>query len=82
MVFVVMLMRETRVITGFKNMADYHEGHTLKACEKSKTKTRTNTTRLQETLEKRYMLEKGRDARKNNSGSKHKTGLLILLFFL
>ncbi len=42
-----------RVITDFKNMADYHEERTLKACEKSKTKTRTTATRLQETLEKR-----------------------------
>ena len=43
-----------RVITDFKNMADYkHEERTLKACEKSKTKARTTATRLQETLEKR-----------------------------
>ncbi len=42
-----------RVITDFKNMTDYHEERTLKACEKSKTKTRTTATRLQETLEKR-----------------------------
>ncbi len=41
-----------RVITDFKNMVDYHEERTLKACEKSKTKTRTTATRLQETLEK------------------------------
>ena len=42
-----------RVITDFKNMADYHEGRTLKAREKSKMKTRTTATRLQKTLEKR-----------------------------
>ncbi len=41
-----------RVITDFKNMVDYHEERTLKACEKSKTKTRTTATRLQETLKK------------------------------
>ncbi len=32
------------VITDFKNIADYHEERTLKACEKSKTKTRTTVT--------------------------------------
>ncbi len=42
-----------RVITDFKNMADCHEERKLKACEKSRTKTRTTATRLQETLEKR-----------------------------
>ena len=42
-----------RVITDLKNMADYHEERTLKACEKSKTKARTTATRLQETPEKR-----------------------------
>ncbi len=42
-----------RVITDFKNMADFYEERTLKACEKSKTKTKTTATRLQETLEKR-----------------------------
>ena len=42
-----------RVITDLKNMADYHEERTLKASEKTKTKTRTTATRLQETPEKR-----------------------------
>ena len=42
-----------RVITDFKNMADYHEERTLKASEKEKTKTRTTATRLQKTPEKR-----------------------------
>ncbi len=43
-----------RVITDFKNMADYMKSeHWLKASEKAKTKTRTTTTRLQETSEKR-----------------------------
>ena len=38
-----------RVITDFKNMADYMkvEERTLKASEKAKTKTRTTATRLQ-----------------------------------
>ena len=38
-----------RIITDFKNMADYHEERTLKTSEKAKTKTRTTATRLQET---------------------------------
>ncbi len=43
-----------RVITDFKNMADYMKGeHWLKTSEKAKTKTRTTATRLQETPEKR-----------------------------
>ncbi len=43
-----------RVITDFKNMADYMKSeHWLKASEKAKTKTRTTATRLQETPEKR-----------------------------
>ena len=59
-----------RVITDFKNMADYmkSERHWLKASEKAKTKTRTTATRLQETPEKRQMLEKDREARRNDSG--------------
>ncbi len=43
-----------RVITDFKNMADFYEEltyssmeRTLKACEKSKTKAKTTATRLQ-----------------------------------
>ncbi len=54
-----------RVITAFKNMVDYMW---LKASEKAKTKTRTTATRLQETPEKRLMLEKDREARRNDSG--------------
>ena len=42
--------------------------HWLKASEKAKTKTRTTATRLQETPEKRKMLEKDREARRNDSG--------------
>ncbi len=43
-----------RVITDFKNMADYMKSeHWLKASEKAKTKTRTTATRLQETPENR-----------------------------
>ncbi len=45
-----------RVITDFKNMANYRymkSEHWLKASEKAKTKTRTTATRLQETPEKR-----------------------------
>ncbi len=42
-----------RVITDFKNIADYHEERTLKVSEKAKTKTRTTATRVQETPEKR-----------------------------
>ena len=43
-----------RVITDFKNMADYMKSeHWLKASKKAKTKTRTTATRLQETSEKR-----------------------------
>ena len=43
-----------RVITDFKNMADYMKSECwLKASEKGKTKTRTTATRLQETPEKR-----------------------------
>ena len=43
-----------RVITDFKNMADYMKSeHWLKASEKAKTKTRTTATKLQETPEKR-----------------------------
>ncbi len=58
-----------RVITAFKNMADYMKSeHWLKASEKAKTKTRTTATRLQETPEKRLMLEKDREARRNDSG--------------
>ncbi len=53
-----------RVITAFKNMGE----HWLKASEKAKTKTRTTATRLQETPEKRLMLEKDREARRNDSG--------------
>ena len=40
--------------------------HWLKASEKAKTKTRTTATRLQETPEKRLMLEKDREARRND----------------
>ncbi len=58
-----------RVITAFKNMADYMKSeHWLKASEKAKTKTRTTATRLQETPEKRLMLEKDTEARRNDSG--------------
>ncbi len=60
-------------------MADYHEERTLTA----KTKTGTTATRLQEpqeSPEKRYMLEKGRETRRNDSGLKHKTSLLNILF--
>ncbi len=43
-----------RVITDFKNMADYMKSERwLKASEKAKTKTRTTATRLQGTSEKR-----------------------------
>ncbi len=59
--------------------------HRLKASEKAKTKTRTTATRLQEPQlnpEKRYMLDKGREARRNDSGLKHKTSLLNILFAL
>ncbi len=42
-----------RVITYLKNMADYHEERALKACEKSKMKTTTTATKLQETPEMR-----------------------------
>ncbi len=64
-------------------MADYMKSeHWLKASEKAKTKTRTTATRLQEKPEKRYMLEKGREARRNDSGLKHKTSLLNILFAL
>ncbi len=42
--------------------------HWLKASEKAKTKTRTTATRLQETPENREMLEKDREARRNDSG--------------
>ncbi len=43
-----------RVITDFKNMADYHEEQALKASEtEAKTKTRTTATRLREPPEKR-----------------------------
>ena len=43
-----------RVITDFKNMADYMKSERwLKASEKAKTKTRTTATRLQEAPEKR-----------------------------
>ena len=70
-----------RVITDFKNMADYMKGEPLerkmKACEKAKTKTRTTATRLQETPEKRYSAGKEREARRNDFGWKHKTSLLI-----
>ena len=63
-----------RVITDFKNMADYMKSeHWLKASEKAKTKTRTTATRLQGTSEKRQMLENDR----NDSGLKRKTSLLI-----
>ena len=42
-----------RVITDLKNIADYYEERTLKASEKTKTKTslRTTATRLQKTPE-------------------------------
>ena len=66
-----------RVITDHKNMADNHEERTLKASEKTKTKTRTTATRLQETPEKRQMLEKDGKARKNDYVLEHKTSLLI-----
>ena len=72
-----------RVVTDLKNMADYHEERTLKASvtsEKAKTKTRTTAIRLQETPKKRQMLEKGREARRNDSGLKHITSLLNILF--
>ena len=68
-----------RVITDLKNMADYMKSeHWLKASENTKTKTiRTTATRLQETPEKRSMLEKDREARRNDSGLTQMTSLLI-----
>ena len=58
-----------RVITDFENMADCHEERTLKASEKAKTKTRMTATRPQE--------NQGREARRNDYRSKHKTSLLL-----
>ena len=73
-------------MTDLKNMSVYHEERTLtEGFRKAKTKTRTTATRLQEPQEnpeKRYMLEKGREARRNDSGLKHKTSLLNILFAL
>ncbi len=72
-----------RVITDLKNMADYHQERTLtEGFRKAKTKTRTTATRPQENPENRYMLEKGREAQRNDSGLKHKTSLLNILFAL
>ncbi len=69
-----------------QNMADYHEERTLtEGFRKGEKKTRTTATRLQEPQEnpeKRFMLEKGREARRNDSGLKHKTSLLDILFAL
>ena len=66
-----------RVIS--QNMADCHEERTLKASKKAKTRTRTTATRLQETPEKRYKLEKDREVRRNNYGLKHKRLLIYCL---
>ena len=53
----------------FQKYGGLHEERTLAECfPKAKTKTRTTATRLQETPEKRLMLEKDREARRNDSG--------------
>ena len=74
-----------RVITDFKNMADYMKGEPLerilKACEKAKTKTRTTATRLQETPEK-ISAGKEREARRNDFGLKHKTIASLLIYIV
>ena len=50
--------------------------------ENKHKKSRTTATRIQENPEKRYMLEKGTEARRNDSGLKHKQICLNVLFAL
>ncbi len=68
-------------------MADYHEEQTLtegfrKGENKDKNDYHKTIQEPQENSEKRYMLKKGREARRNDSGLKHKTSLLNILFAL
>ena len=65
-----------------QNMADYHEERTLtegfRRCEKKDKNDCSHTTiqEPQENPEKRFMLEKGREALRNDSGLKHKTSIV------
>ena len=64
-----------RVITDFKNMADYEERITGANTEGFRKRRKRRKERLAQDY--RRLLDKGRGARRNDSGLKHKTSLLI-----
>ncbi len=67
-----------RVITDFKNMADYHEERTLKASKNGGgNEDKNDCHKTSRDSWEEINAGKGREARKIDSGLKHKTSLLI-----